>query len=755
MQIEYHSYGAIVTEPVALPMTKATLDACEKSNDFDIVECRVLKKSDNKTKEIIVVDCINDAVASHNQVGIKKRERIALIFSPITGEEPQVRALRMDFPSSPMHMYSVPPGEPPHLCLYNAPWSEIERSWTPQLFLKQILFWFSGTADGTLHKEDQPVEQMYYNSPFKIVLPPDFLEKSRDDSFRLILEAVLTSHNSFHTVCGRFIYKNDSKNHNIPKTRVLFLDMPPVVHERPATYQLTLGKTHDQLETRGIELLDKLNECIGDLASPNGILKKVGERCLIIMSFPLKRSGELTPERCETNALMIDIDLASLGLKTGVLSLHETKYYAVPQIGTNEKATSEDWRDIPATPIEIRNKPDSFDAQKMSGVQRESASFRGAIAGVGALGSVLTDLWSREAWGAWTIIDHDTIEPHNLVRHIAKDFCIGLPKVDAVKLMVEQNYHDGFYHVDTIQDRADNFDNPKIMDALTKSSLIIDSTTTLAFPRDIALRDDVPRCVSVFLSPSGLNSVLLLESSDRTTRLDSLEAQYYRAIINNDWGEIHLSGHAGKIRVGAGCRDISTIISNESVLLHAANLARQIRFLHDHKEPCIRIWASDNDTGELKFNKIIVQNTLCINRTGWEISFDEGVRQKLFNLRQKELPNETGGIILGYIDQKIKKIYVVDVFDAPPDSQRHPDWFERGTQGLVDMLSEIKQRTAYIVDYIGDWHSHPDKIPARPSQDDKKLISELAETLSLDGQPALMIIVGKNDIHFSVKENHG
>lgn len=755
---EFIPYGNPYSENkpdlLSLSMARETLVACGKNKDFEVLELRFLKETEGEIKEIIVVDCLNDSVPSRNSVGIKKRERIALVFSDNNDSEPQVRALRKDFPSTPMHMFSVPQSEPAHLCLYNTPWSDVERTWTPQLFLKRILWWFSGTADGTLHQDDQPVEQMFYNSPYKIVLPPDFFDKFRDDRYSMILQAVYSSEGTFRVVCGNFVPKNETGNHKIPKTSFLFLNMPPVVHARPEPYARTLGETHDQLKARGIDLLGQLNDSIKVLAKPNGISRSAGESCLIVLCIPIKRSEEKVPERFDIRALITNIDLASLGEKTGVLSLHDKKYYAVHNIGGKGDVTPLEWRDLPVDPIEIRNKIDRSYAQKASDIPAETAAFNGVIAGVGALGSVLVDLWSREAWGHWTLIDHDTVEPHNMVRHIAKDFCIGMPKVDAVKMIVEKNYQDGYYRVETIADTADNFSNPDVINTLIKASLIVDATTTLGFPREISQRDDVPRSVSIFLSPSGQSSVLLFESEDRKIRLDSLEAQYYRAVINSKWGLDHLTGQIGSVRVGTGCRDVSAVISNELVLMHAANIARQVRILRDQERPHIRVWISDFEMGSMDVINVDVHKTILTKCSGWSVAWDEGIRNKLNSLREKELPNETGGIILGFIDHKIKKIFIVDVLAAPPDSQGDTNGFTRGIEGLKEIIDGVTQRTAHIVDYIGEWHSHPNTIPARPSQQDMFLITELAEALSKDGLPALMIIVGEDDVHFSLKENH-
>ncbi len=117
------------------------------------------------------------------------------------------------------------------------------------------------------------------------------------------------------------------------------------------------------------------------------------------------------------------------------------------------------------------------------------------------------------------------------------------------------------------------------------------------------------------------------------------------------------------------------------------------------------------------------------------------------------LPNETGGIILGYIDHKLNHIYIVDVLNAPADSEADLTGFTRGVQGLMATLDEVSQRTAGIVGYIGEWHSHPEFTSAYPSSLDRALIKELADALELDGHPALMIIVGRTgEVSVSVKE---
>lgn len=760
MPIDYIPFGnpypEIQMSLLKFPATRRMLIACEKSKDFEVVELRRLEDQDGVIKEIVVVDCLSDGVLKYNKAGIKKRERIAMVFSSNNQRGPQVRALRKDFPQTAMHLYSVRAGEPAHLCLYDAAWADIERTWTPESFLKRILWWFSGTANGTLHPVDQPVEQMFYQSPYKIILPPDFKDKYSDKNFKLIFQAITPPTHALNVIFGAFIPDKMDGSHKIQGCKILLLDLPPVVHSRPETCGQTLGEIHDLLAARGVDFFRHLKESITHSVPAAGIQKNEDERCLIVMCIPVKRDEDQKPERIATMALAVYLDLASLGEKTGALSLspQDYKYYVVPSIGKNDEPVPSEWQELSVIQIEIRYKMDRQNAQMASGIHSGSADFGGVIAGVGSLGSALADVWSREAWGHWTLIDHDTVEPHNTVRHIAKDNGIGLPKVDVVRTMMTRNYHEGYYCVKIIADSADNFDNPRVVEALNneKASLIVDATTTIGFPREISERDDVSRSVSVFLSPSGLSSVLLFESSDRNVRLDVLESQYYRAVINSDWGRSHLKAPKG-IRMGRGCRDISLVLSNELILLHAATLARQVRLLRDQANPVIRIWISDPEMGstDVKNVDVFKSQSQRIDSCDWTVVWDEGTADTLYTLRKKALPNETGGIILGFMDQKIRKICVVDVLDAPSDSISSPDSFIRGKEGVNEILAEVFRRTDGIVGYVGEWHSHPHNAPVHPSGQDMELINELADTLSTDGLPALMVIVAKDDIRFELK----
>jgi integrative and conjugative element protein (TIGR02256 family) len=355
----------------------------------------------------------------------------------------------------------------------------------------------------------------------------------------------------------------------------------------------------------------------------------------------------------------------------------------------------------------------------------------------------MADLWLREGWGRWRYIDPDLLLPHNLARHRGYEHQLGFSKVGVVRqlegsIYLSRNVREGF------QASANDFGNVELVDALRSAKLIVDATTTIAVPRDFAVRDDLPRSVSAFITPSGNDSVMLLEDAARRIRLDVLEAQYYRAVLGAPWGGTHLKGHRGNVWVGEGCRDTSFVISGELIQLHSALLARQIRLRSVDCSPHIQVWRSNPETGEVSTSAFAPFAPIVMDLDGTQLVWDEGLRTKIRTMREEGLPHETGGVLLGQFDLMNSRVYVVDAMCAPADSMRTDAEFARGVEGLSAKIDESLARTANIVSYVGEWHSHPRGVEAGPSGKDIRLLVHLALMLRQDGLPALMLIAGES-----------
>jgi integrative and conjugative element protein (TIGR02256 family) len=749
MKNPYISFGEPIEEltenSLTLSNAQKVFRACATHKSFELVELRYLIRNEQRTAEILIVDCRNDGVPTKNTVGILYRERFGLVFHVDENKMPEVRAVRQDFPAT-LHQNLVVPGQPASLCLYFEPWEGVQRSWTPQSHLNRILWWLAKTAQGNLHREEQPVEPFYYQSSSDIVLPPDFKGKIHQNNLLLIVEQQKDS----QTFLGKFLEISDSQN--LPLGLIcLTLNLAAITHGRIELPPHNLGMLEEQFTVRDGVFFKPLCAEIERHVNESGFPKISDSKTLLILQIPIRRDHEMVIERFEYKAFCLDISLGELGKSCGVLTDgQDNQYYKIPSFNL-DFPIDEDWKSITIEPIEVTFALTHETAQQASGIDSKTANFTGVLAGVGALGSSLAEIWYREAWGQWIFIDPDHIKPHNLARHTAKHFQIGQSKANAVKKLVEYTYFLDYAKAEAIVDNANNWSNQRVKSVIEESDLVVDATTTLAVPRDFAITP-LNRAVSVFLTPSGQGSVVLMEDAERTVRLDSLEAQYYEGILNSSWGEHHLTGHQGHFWVGAGCRDVSGVIPVELLQLHAAILARQIRLKSAKAEAAISVWHVEPESGAVAVSILPVATVLTTEIDEWKLVWNTRLQNKTRQLRTANLPNETGGVLLGYIDQKLHTIFIVDILCAPLDSIAEPDGFIRGTQGLIEKIQTAQARTANIVSYIGEWHSHPRGISVEPSEADKILLSYLADALNNDGIPGVMMIIGDDQEAWSIQE---
>jgi hypothetical protein len=78
----------------------------------------------------------------------------------------------------------------------------------------------------------------------------------------------------------------------------------------------------------------------------------------------------------------------------------------------------------------------------------------------------------------------------------------------------------------------------------------------------------------------------------------------------------------------------------------------------------------------------------------------------------------------------------------PVDSEEWPTSYRRGCIGLAQAVQEIERKTLSNLEYIGEWHSHPDGCGTGMSEVDKVAMKEIAEEMSKTGLPGLILIVG-------------
>jgi integrative and conjugative element protein (TIGR02256 family) len=102
---------------------------------------------------------------------------------------------------------------------------------------------------------------------------------------------------------------------------------------------------------------------------------------------------------------------------------------------------------------------------------------------------------------------------------------------------------------------------------------------------------------------------------------------------------------------------------------------------------------------------------------------------------------ETGGMLLGEIDDACRCIWI-DVATGPPPDSRLSAWhFDHGTDGVQDLVDHHVARSRQITAFAGLWHTHPDHA-AWPSPTDAAGMQQLLASAAQASPRALMIIIG-------------
>jgi proteasome lid subunit RPN8/RPN11 len=294
----------------------------------------------------------------------------------------------------------------------------------------------------------------------------------------------------------------------------------------------------------------------------------------------------------------------------------------------------------------------------------------------------------------------------------------------------------------------------QLSESLSAADIVIDASASVAVSRHLA---DLPgvqaRRLCTFFNPAGTAVVLLAESADRRVTLRDLEAQYHDLLLSDPGLADHLRVNQPGLRYSGSCRALTNRIPATHAALLSSLAARGISDCLGKDQSAIRIWTL-SEQGEVHLVQRPGAAVTKARLASWDITYDEGVLRTLAGHRERRLPRETGGVLLGIIDVSRRSIYVAHALPQPEDSVGSVAGFERGVVGLSDVISRVAQASLYQLRYVGEWHSHPRGASAWPSQIDLAQLAWLGDELEAEGVPALMAIAADDGaFSFMIRDN--
>ena len=265
---------------LTIPRAKALHDAVARQRDFEVVQLLQHAAGGTSKLECIVVEVECDDIPPKNAVGINYRERLALCVPDDPKQLIEVLALRKDFPIL-MHQNQGVPDAPASLCLYFEPPTTVMRTWTPQSFLRRIQWWLEKSARGELHPADQPVEHLFFATPYELVLPWNFAELRKRQAHRFAIARGSERPNGGFTCFLEAVPKDTAIK--IGSAVPIELTLPPVLHGFVERDPATLSQLADILSRRGIDLIAALRTALQDRVGEAGVTASSDDKFTVLL----------------------------------------------------------------------------------------------------------------------------------------------------------------------------------------------------------------------------------------------------------------------------------------------------------------------------------------------------------------------------------------------------------------------------------------------------------------------------------------
>ncbi|WP_211960895.1 Mov34/MPN/PAD-1 family protein [Cupriavidus plantarum] len=131
---------------------------------------------------------------------------------------------------------------------------------------------------------------------------------------------------------------------------------------------------------------------------------------------------------------------------------------------------------------------------------------------------------------------------------------------------------------------------------------------------------------------------------------------------------------------------------------------------------------------------LIIPHPLC---DGAKILIEAEVLERLFQFRQVDLNSpESGGILMGYRRQH--HLHIVAISSPQPGDKQQRFRFHRQAESHQRIALRHWRAQKQTMDYLGEWHTHPEARPSPSSID----MGEWRRLCASKAVPMVFLIVG-------------
>ena len=714
----------------------------ENINDVRLISC---KASNCGTREALIIELDVPLGQKKTSADIRLSEPLAIVFA-FQPSVPSVYPLRIDFPFHLPHVNVAPSGVPRSLCLSDQPLEDQLRDYTAAQYIELIKCWLVKTAYGELHGDEQPLDPLFVPSQINIIASNKLQEANyvigRRFSDRDLAPIILAP------IDEELFAKIGGEESLLTPLKV---KTNQIEHGQINYQPGSLSELFSVYRNLNADIYEALSEAILSVLQREHMKELLDLPMLILIETKIVNTDGR--DRLQKKAFVSSTHVGEVGKIMGLIDRVDDKW---AQLIVKPEIDTKGFDEIKLEGADLHSHFSYELANKASGYV---SSFNQDILliGAGAIGSHFSMFLARGGIGKWHIVDDDFVLPHNLARYALDAHYIGLAKADGLTLFIRrllESKDAASSYVHRICRNEVRETDEELSSIKTSADFIVDASASVPLARELALNNEIKgRVASAFMNPKGTDGVLLLEAADRFVTIDCVEMHYYWMLATNERLEDHLSKGEEPLPIG-GCRSPSAIIPETQVaLLTSLQAGRWLKSI-EADEGEVFIWRDVSKFEKVEYVNEKVPNYIEVEMHGWIVKVSDNIIRNAELLRQKCSPQETGGIIAGMWDRLHKIIYVVGIFDAPPDSVETTSSFERGTVGVYKTIKQLQERTLNNLTYIGEWHCHPPKYGSAPSSDDRKLLCWIDCVLEYAEAPAIMLILGDDGMRLVLRDDN-
>jgi len=110
----------------------------------------------------------------------------------------------------------------------------------------------------------------------------------------------------------------------------------------------------------------------------------------------------------------------------------------------------------------------------------------------------------------------------------------------------------------------------------------------------------------------------------------------------------------------------------------------------------------------------------------------------------RRLPNETGGVLVGYWLADSEGVVITNVVGPGPCAKHGKISFVPDASYHESEIARLYEESGRLHAYLGDWHSHPDST-TRLSLTDRHTLLKIAKHVEARVPTPLMAVIGESD----------